>query len=375
MAADSAANDRHAALLTLHFSFAGGHKSRALPLTRHDAATIAAGAVAELAAWIAAAPRGWAITGLSLSASNFHGAAAKCASIKDMFARKQAPRVDAAAQHVGAAAAPCTTGAALAESVPSEGADPPRCDAGCVDAPSAEPRGAAASRAAAAEEPSTALHVAARPDAAQHAQPGARREGHAAAFQPPQQAQRYAQADAHAPQSLIGAGGTARLEEATVESLAMSSGATAGEHERRTADDAERACPAKVDNLADPATREALHDDQVAGAAAARVEQGTSDPHQAAPFGDEVAPQATDRHSAASGPCGARPQQAWQDVEVGPVDATVLAALPEELRSEVYLLSRRPAQTAPAPPGRAAKRAKRSQPGLASFLQGRRADG
>lgn len=89
LAEDAAENKRHASLLTLHFSFTGGHKSKAAHLARHDAATMAAIAMGHLQTWIDAAPRGWAITGLSLSASNFHGAAAGSGSIKQLFARKK----------------------------------------------------------------------------------------------------------------------------------------------------------------------------------------------------------------------------------------------------------------------------------------------
>jgi hypothetical protein len=106
---DTAENKRHASLFTLHFSFVGGHKSKVAHLQRHDAATMAGIAMGHLRTWMESAAAGWAITGLSMTAGNFHGATAASGSIKRMFAHQgaQAPAApDTAASGSHSSAAP-----------------------------------------------------------------------------------------------------------------------------------------------------------------------------------------------------------------------------------------------------------------------------
>jgi hypothetical protein len=86
---DSTAHKRAATLLTAHWTFTGGQKSKACALSRHDAASIAALATAEVAAWIGAvSKRPWAITALSLAASKFDSAAARSSNIRNLFAQR-----------------------------------------------------------------------------------------------------------------------------------------------------------------------------------------------------------------------------------------------------------------------------------------------
>jgi hypothetical protein len=88
LAEDTSAHKRTAALLTVHWSFAGSHKSKACTLSCHSAASIAALATAEVAAWVSSAPmESWAITGLSLSASKFRIAVAGSSNIKRLFSQ------------------------------------------------------------------------------------------------------------------------------------------------------------------------------------------------------------------------------------------------------------------------------------------------
>jgi hypothetical protein len=88
LAEDTSAHKRTAALLTVHWSFTGSHKSKACTLSRHDAASIAALATAEVAAWVSSVcMESWAISGLSLSASKFRIAVAGSSNIKRLFSQ------------------------------------------------------------------------------------------------------------------------------------------------------------------------------------------------------------------------------------------------------------------------------------------------
>jgi hypothetical protein len=111
---DTIDNRRHASLITLHLCFPGGNKSKASPMKRHDATAIVRSAAAHLQHWMDHAPRGWSLTAISLSASSFHGAAARSGSIKQMFERQvsvsmPAPHQKAAKDQPPHGATPCTT--------------------------------------------------------------------------------------------------------------------------------------------------------------------------------------------------------------------------------------------------------------------------
>jgi hypothetical protein len=88
--ADAELHGRRASRLVLYVSYAGGHKSKSGPLSDHTTEAIVATATELMRAWAATAPRGWAVTGLGLSASGFDGAACGNADLKAMFSRRAA---------------------------------------------------------------------------------------------------------------------------------------------------------------------------------------------------------------------------------------------------------------------------------------------
>lgn len=70
---------------------AGSYKSIGAHITRHTADTISSLAIQLFRGWAATAGQGWAVSGLSLSASSFSDAAAGSADLRSLFSAKQTP--------------------------------------------------------------------------------------------------------------------------------------------------------------------------------------------------------------------------------------------------------------------------------------------
>ena len=309
LAEDAAENKRHASLLTLHFSFVGGHKSKAAHLVRHDSATMAATAMGHLHTWIDGAPRGWAITGLSLSASNFHGAAAGSGNIKQLFARRQ----DAAATpQAQAGAALPSVAEQSAEAIDGDAPAPPAdMQHACPRLDSAAPHGSANVQACALDAPAPAA-------LAQHEPPAA----------PAMQA---------APRiATLTAIGTDFDEEAARRGAARAEAVPAAKHTHDTGAHHGRAGAAQHQSRhGDGAERAAQDCRPAAGPSSPLSDRGES---AAAPMSGSV----DGARTPASAPAHVkRSADSVTDVGSemlghGTVDACTLAQLPPELRAEVW---------------------------------------
>ena len=345
LAEDAAENKRHASLLTLHFNFVGGHKSKAAHLVRHDAATMAATAMGHLHTWINGAPRGWAITGLSLAASNFHGAAAGSGNIKQLFARKQ----DAAATPQGQAGAALPSVAEQsAEAIDGDAPAPPTdMQHACPRLDSAAPHGSANVQACALDAPALAA-------SAQHEPPAA----------PAMQA-----ASQIATLNAIGTDfddkaerrGAARAEAAPAAEPALDTGAHQGRFDAvrdqsRHSDGVERAARLQAADCRPAEGPSPLSD---RGESAAAPMSGSVD--------DAHAPASTLAHVKRS--ADSVVDAGSEMLGHGTVDACTLAQLPPDLRAEVWasmFSGRAPASKAARSSGKVA--AKGGQRGMGSFF-------
>ena len=72
-------------------TYAGSYKSIGAPIARHTAHAIASTAVQLFRGWAAAAGPQWAVSGLSLSAYSFSGAAAGSGDLRLLFSSKRTP--------------------------------------------------------------------------------------------------------------------------------------------------------------------------------------------------------------------------------------------------------------------------------------------